>query len=195
MLWAVHQSLFWRWSNPDPVPWGERGAPSMERGTEPPLHVALCSLDLSPDFLEPRAPVCSGCAIQCPCIRALGCSDRQESLVECGSEFCLVLCKCQRSVYCSGRNSENSADAEFGSIVVQCKFQSFVHTVNRYAKTVTLPLPNSLLRRQGEWRKLSNIKIVSHKDKMKKINKIHFLIFRLGDRLWEWILSLVTDSL
>lgn len=86
----------------------------MQRGTEPPLHVALCTLDLSPDFLEPRAPVCSGWPHNAPVLERFDARTDRRALVECGTEFCLELCSASAASAASARNSENSADANLG---------------------------------------------------------------------------------
>lgn len=151
----------------------------MERGTEPPLHAALCTLDLSPDFLEPRAPVCSGWPYNAPVLERFDARTDGRAWLSVALSFvwCFAV-PAQRPLQC--QKLWELCWCQFGSVVVQCKFQSFIHTVNRYAKTVTLPLPDYLLRRWGEWKKFSRIKIVSHKDKMKKINEINFSYSDLG---------------
>lgn len=128
----------------------------MERGAEPPLHAALCTLDLSPDFVEPRAPVCSGWPYNAPVLERFDARTDGRARLSVALSF----------VWCFAAPVQRPLQCQKLWELCWCQFGSIV--VNRYAKTGTLPLPDYLLRRRGEWKKFSRIKIVSPKDKMKK---------------------------
>lgn len=155
----------------------------MERGAEPPLHAALCTLDLSPDFVEPRAPVCSGWPYNAPVLERFDARTDGRARLSVALSF----------VWCFAAPAQRPLRCQKLWELCWCQFGSIV--VNRYAKTGTLPLPDYLLRRRGAWKKFSRIKIVSHTDKMEKKKKWNkFLMFSLGERLWEWVLSVGSEA-